>query len=59
MRLEKYMNDYHFVNFVLQFISIHVMTVNIKINKNKVNIVEVTQFMFRYTLLILKIYHIM
>jgi len=53
------MNDYHFMNFVLQLISVYVMAANIKINKNKINIVEVFQFMFRYTLLVLKIYHIM
>jgi len=55
---KKNVNNYHFVNFVLQFISVHVMAGNIKINKNEIIIIESIHIVFRYTLLVLKIYSI-
>jgi len=38
----------NFVNFVLQFVSVSIVAENIKINKNKVSIVEI--IVFRYTI---------
>jgi len=38
----------NFVNFVLQFVSVRVVAENIKINKNKINIVEI--IVLQYTI---------
>jgi len=53
LKKKKNMNDYRFMNFILQFVdvtSVHVAR-NIKVNKNKISIIKITRVVFLHILL--------